>query len=80
MIHQRNILRVFYILAALVAFALGGMIGSFFVSVILMAIISLPIIFVIKKIFPAPDWYANEDEKSEMTSLNLSNRDKSTEQ
>lgn len=79
MIHQRNILRVFYILAALAAFALGGIIGSFFVSVIIMAIISLPVVYVIKKIFPAPDWYANEDEKSEMTSLNLSNRDKFSE-
>ncbi|HRH45771.1 MAG TPA: hypothetical protein PKY82_29285 [Pyrinomonadaceae bacterium] len=79
MIHQRNILRVFYILAALAAFAFGGIIGSFFVSVILMAIVSLPVVYVIKKIFPAPDWYANEDEKSEMTSLNLSNRDKSIE-
>lgn len=79
MIHQRSILRVFYILAALAAFALGGIIGSFFVSVIIMAIISLPVVYVIKKIFPAPDWYANEDEKSEMTSLNLSNRDKFSE-
>ena len=79
MIHQRNILRVFYILAALAAVAFGGIIGSFFVSVIIMAIISLPVVYVIKKIFPAPDWYANEDEKSEMTSLNLSNRDKFSE-
>ena len=76
MFHQRNIVRVYMILATLAALALGGLIGSFFVSVIIMAIISLPIIYAIKKIFPAPDWYANEDEKSEMTSLILSNRDK----
>ena len=72
MFHQRNILRVYYLLAALVIFGLGMAMGSMIVSFLIVAVVSLPVIFVIKKLFPAPDWYANEDEGSGMTSMNLS--------
>lgn len=71
MIHQRNVLRIYYIVAALAAFALSAVVGSVFVSLIIVAIVSLPIIYLIRKILPAPEWYANETEGSQMTSLNL---------
>lgn len=72
MIHQRSVLAVFYIIAAVVAFLLVGVVGSISLSVIIVAIACLPITYLIKKILPAPDWYANEDEGSKMTGLNLS--------
>jgi hypothetical protein len=72
MIHQRNVLAVYYIAAAIGAYIFSMLIGTLLGSLLIVAVISLPITFVIKKILPAPDWYANEDEKSKMTSLNLS--------
>lgn len=76
MIHQRNVLAFFYFVAAIGAFVLSGIIGSLLVSVIIVAIVGLPITYVIKKIFPAQDWYAYENENSKMTSLNLTAKDK----
>ena len=75
MIHQRNILRIYYFVAAIAILVLGGVVGSVIVSFLIMVIASIPVIFVIKKIFPAPDWYANEGEKTGVTSMNLSARD-----
>lgn len=71
MIHQRSVLRIYYIIAALAAFALSAVVGSIFVSLIIVVVICLPITYLIKKVLPAPDWYANENEKSKMTGLNL---------
>ena len=61
MIHQRSVLRIYYIVAAFAAFALSAVVGSIFVSLIIVAVICLPITYLIKKVLPAPDWYANEN-------------------
>jgi hypothetical protein len=73
--HQRNIIKLWFLIAAICALPITAAVGSIFVSGIIMAIISIPVVFFIKKIFPAPDWYANEGEKTGMTSMNLSSRD-----
>jgi hypothetical protein len=73
--HQRNIIKIWFLLAGIIALPITAAVGSIIVSVIIMAIVSIPVVFVIKKIFPAPDWYANEGEKTGMTSMNLSTRD-----
>ena len=75
MFHQRNILRVYYFFAALAILAVGGMIGSIIVGFLAVMVVSIPVVFLIKKIFPAPDWYANEGEKTGVTSMNLSSRE-----
>ena len=75
MFHQRNIVWGYTILAALTALAISGAVGSVIVSLLIVTGISMPVIFVIKKIFPAPDWYKNENEKTGMTSMNISSRD-----
>ena len=74
MFHQRNIIKLYFLLAAICALPLTAAVGSIFVSVIIVAIVSMPIVFVIKKIFPAPDWYSNEAENG-VTTMNLSSRD-----
>ncbi len=75
MFHQRNIIKLYMLFAAVCALPLTAAIGSLFVSIIIVAIFSMPIVFVIKKIFPAPDWYANEAGNTGVTSMNLTSRD-----
>lgn len=74
MVHQRNILRIYYFFAAIGILALSGIIGSGIAAFLIVIVLSLPTIFVIKKIFPAPEWYANEAEGSGVTSMNISSR------
>jgi predicted lipid-binding transport protein (Tim44 family) len=74
MLHQRNILKIYYFFAAIGILALSGVIGSGIAAFLIVIILSLPIIFVIKKIFPAPEWYVNEAEGSGVTSMNISSR------
>ena len=75
MFHQRNIIKAYFVIAASVGLGLSGVIGSFIVSYLIVLVVSVPIVAVITKVFPAPDWYKNEAEKTGMVSVNISSRD-----
>ncbi len=75
MFHQRVVLRIYYFIAALIILVVSGVVGSVIVSLLIVAVLSIPVIFVIKKIFPPQDWYKNVDEKTGFTSMNISSRD-----
>jgi len=77
MIHQRSVkwlLRIITFAIVIIFFPylpyIGGRCNLFF-ALIIASVIWIPIEILIKKIFPAPDWYAYEDENSKMTGLNL---------
>lgn len=75
MLHQRNILTVYFIAAVVAVFVLSGFVGTL-ISLVAIGVVSLPITGLIIKMFPAPDWYANEDETSKITRLNLPTEEK----
>lgn len=77
MIHQRSILWILriitfiFVMLFLPYIPYIGKRYNVWVIIIVSTIIIIPIEILIRKIFPAPDWYAHEDEGSKMTSLNL---------
>ena len=77
MIHQRAVkwlMRIITFIAVLIFFPHVPFFGrrlNLWMIVIVFMIVWVPVEIVIKRLFPAPAWYAHEDEHAKITSLNL---------